>query len=81
MSQVRSVAHGLEAGKELFNKLMMVDNADGQKPAIDWESMVDNPAESPSRVVFFDWLHISQAIMKDIEETTTLSKSSTDIYH
>jgi len=38
-----------EAKKELFTELMIVDkNADreGQAPAIDWESIVDNLSES-----------------------------------
>src|SRR5271168_4143325 len=53
MTQVRSMVHGLvdEARKELFTKLMMVDV---QKTAIDWESMVDNPAESRVGWSFLD---------------------------
>ena len=53
MSQVRSIVHGLveEAKKELF-KLMIVDDAD--KPAINWESMVDNPSESRVGWSFLD---------------------------
>ena len=40
-----------EAKKLLFNELMM---ADSQKPAIDWESMVDNPTESRVGWSFLD---------------------------
>src|SRR5579862_7705534 len=40
------MVHGLveEARKELFTNLIIVDRP--QAPAIDWESMVDNPTES-----------------------------------
>ena len=40
-----------EAKKELF-ELMIVE--DGQKPNIDWESMVDNPTESRVGWSFLD---------------------------
>jgi len=47
------MVHGLveEAKKELF-ELMIVE--DGQKPNIDWESMVDNPTESRVGWSFLD---------------------------
>jgi len=53
------MVHGLveEAKKELFTKLIMVDentDREGQAPAIDWESMVDNPSESRIAWSFLD---------------------------
>jgi hypothetical protein len=48
------MVHGLveEARKELFTNLIMVDRP--QAPAIDWESMVDNPTESRVGWSFLD---------------------------